>query len=124
MPGVYEAANVSGQCEWVRLSRLADAGEDVIFSGTTAAPASVSILPTDAGFRASEACGHWTAWVPPTPTPTFTPTPTPTPYPAPPPDFRAPQQYTLLGKSSVAAHRRAVRRHQQWVRGSLVDGGW
>ena len=69
VPGVYEAANVSGQCEWARLSRLDDSGEDIIFSDTTFAPASVSIFPTDVGFRASEACGHWTAWVPPTATP-------------------------------------------------------
>ena len=78
LPGVYEAANVSGQCEWASLSRFDDSGEKVAFSGTTATPVSVSILPTDAGFRASEGCGHWTPLAPP---PTFTPTPTVTPLP-------------------------------------------
>ena len=109
VPGVYEAANVSGQCEWARLSRLDDSGEDVIFSETTAASASVSILPTDAGFRASDGCGHWTMWVPPMPTPTFTPTPTATPYHAPPPGWRAPEQHTTL--SSGELHTCALRQN-------------
>ena len=80
-PGVYEAANISGQCEWARLSRLDDAGAVVLVSETTVATALVAVLPSDAGFRANEACGQWALRPPPTPTPTPTSTPTPTPVP-------------------------------------------
>ena len=60
-PGVYEAADVSGSCEWARLSgtSLVGAGADVASSDTTTDAAVVAILPTDAGFRASEECGSW-----------------------------------------------------------------
>ena len=60
VPGVYEAANVSGTCEWARLSRLDGESAEVLFEQATTRPASVAILPTDAGFRASEGCGWWT----------------------------------------------------------------
>ena len=33
VPGVYEAANVSGTCEWARLSRLDGDSADVLFEG-------------------------------------------------------------------------------------------
>ena len=39
VPGVYEAANVSGTCEWARLSRLDADSADVLFEGSTTAPA-------------------------------------------------------------------------------------
>ena len=57
VPGVYEAANVSRTCEWARLSRLDGESAEVLFEQATTGPASVAILPTDAGFRASEGCG-------------------------------------------------------------------
>ena len=70
VPGVYEAASVSGQCEWARLSRFDDSGADVLFAETTSVAALVAVLPTDAGFRATEGCGRWTLRLSPTPTPT------------------------------------------------------
>ena len=66
VPGVYETTNVSGTCEWARLSRLDGDSADVLFEDSTTAPATVAILPTDAGFRASEACGWWALKPPPT----------------------------------------------------------
>ncbi len=104
VPGVYEATDVSGTCEWARLSRLDADGADVLFGDSMTAPTTVAILPTDAGFRASESCGWWSLKPPPTPTPTHTPTPTPTPYPA---DYRAPEQHTTL--SSGWLHTCALR---------------
>ena len=74
-PGTYEAVGVSGRCEWARLSRLDDFAPAVLFGGNTTRPAAVAILPTDAGFRASEACGRWSLRSPPTPTPSPTPVP-------------------------------------------------
>ena len=73
VPGVYETGQVSGQCEWARLSRFDDSGADVLFAETTSAAALVAVLPTDAGFRASDGCGRWTLRLSPTPTPTPTP---------------------------------------------------
>ena len=73
VPGVYETGQVSGQCEWARLSRFDDSGADVLFAETTSAAALVAVLPTDAGFRASDGCGLWTLRLSPTPTPTPTP---------------------------------------------------
>ena len=73
VPGVYEAASVSGQCEWARISRFDDSGADVLFAETTSVAALVAVLPTDAGFRASEGCGRWALRLSPTPTPTPTP---------------------------------------------------
>ena len=78
VPGVYEAKDVSGTCEWARLSRLDGENVDILFEQATTASVRVAILPTDVGFRASEACGWWSVHLPPTPTPE--PTPTPTPY--------------------------------------------
>ena len=106
VPGVYETANVSGTCEWARLSRLDGDSADVLFEDSTTAPATIAILPTDAGFRASEGCGWWALKPNPTPTPTATPTPTPTPYPVP-EDFRAPEEHTTL--SSGWEHTCALR---------------
>ena len=107
VPGVYEANNVSGRCEWARLSRLDGDSVEVLFAETTTTPVVVAILPTDAGFRASVECGRWTLQPPPTPTPTHTPTPTPTPRPTISADFRAQQQHTTL--SSGYGHACALR---------------
>ena len=80
-PGVYEAKNVSGVCDWARLSRLDADGVDVLFKDSTTGPVTIAILPTDAGFHASEGCGWWAMQAPPTPTAAPPSTPTPTPYP-------------------------------------------
>ena len=95
-PGVYEATDISGTCEWARLSRLDGDSAEVLFEDSTTAPVTVAILLTDAGFRASEECGRWV----------FQPSPTPTPTPTP-LDFRAPELHTTL--SSGPSHTCALR---------------
>ena len=95
-PGVYKATDISGTCEWARLSRIDGDSAEVLFEDSTTAPVTVAILPTDAGFRASEGCGRWV----------FQPSPTPTPTPTP-LDFRAPELHTTL--SSGLSHTCALR---------------
>lgn len=83
VPGVYEAANASGSCEWARLRRVSDADADILFAGRADGPVRVAIPSTDAGFSASRSCGRWMLQPPPAqPTP-LVPIPVPPGFPKP-----------------------------------------
>lgn len=60
-PGTYTTKGSDrspNSCSWYRLSGLSGAADDVIDSGTTVLPMTVTILPTDKGF-VTEACKEW-----------------------------------------------------------------
>lgn len=57
-PGTWHSAGQAG-CYWARLRGFTHDPDDVVADGSTASPVTVTITPTDRGFR-SVGCGTWT----------------------------------------------------------------